>query len=382
MLAMCGSDAVGASKGKTMRKRYQKGSLQLRKQGGVWVWLGMWREAGTRRTKTLGQKSEITKTQARAVFDLILAPLNARQDRETGSMAVGAFVRDVYYPFCRRKWKRSTRMTTEQRIGQHIIRELEDSELCAVRRDALQDFLDRKASRLSFSVVGQIRWDLRHIFRLAVAEGLIDRNPAEMLFTPQGAKRAVRRVATAEEIARAFGVVGLRERLMLKLAGISGLRPGEIFGLKWKNLEPPYVEVCQRVYQGVVDTPKSPKSFRKVALSASLFGDVAEWRALGLNTSPEAWVFPSETGKTPLRPDNVGHHYIRPKLDTVGLGWITFQVLRRSCSSLMSDQGVDAKVVADQLGHTLDVNQNVYTRVGFDRMADAVNRLDSALQVN
>ncbi|HXE63813.1 MAG TPA: hypothetical protein VN519_09750 [Bryobacteraceae bacterium] len=37
----------------------------------------------------------------------------------------------------------------------------------------------------------------------------------------------------------------------------------------------------------------------------------------------------------------------------------------------MSDQGVDAKVVADQLGHTLDVNQNVYTWVGFDRMADA-----------
>ena len=40
----------------------------------------------------------------------------------------------------------------------------------------------------------------------------------------------------------------------------------------------------------------------------------------------------------------------------------------------MSDQGIDA-MVADQL-------QNVYTCVGFDRMADAVNRLDSALPVN
>jgi len=111
----------------------------------------------------------------------------------------------------------------------------------------------------------------------------------------------------------------------------------------------------------------------------SLLSDVAEWRTLCVNTAPDAWVFPSETGKTPLRPDNVGHHYIRPKLDKAGLGWITFQVLRRSCSSLMSDQGIDAKVVADQLGHTLDVNQNVYTRVGFGRMAEAVNRLDSAL---
>jgi hypothetical protein len=39
-------------------------------------------------------------------------------------------------------------------------------------------------------------------------------------------------------------------------------------------------------------------------------------------------------------------------------------------------------VVADQLGHTLDVNQNVYTRVGFDRQTDAVNRLDLALRMN
>ncbi len=366
-----------------MRKRYQKGSLQLRKQGGVWVWLGQWRDGENGRTKTLGRKSEMTKTEARGVLDGILAPLNAKHDLQSGTILLGDFVRGVYLPFCRRKWKRSTRMTTEQRIGQHVVAELEGKELRLVRRDGLQDLLDRKAAAgLSFSVVGHIRWDLRHIFRLAVAEGFIERNPAEMLFTPQNAKRTVKRVATAEEMARAFAAMNLRERLMLKLAGIAGMRPGEVFGLKWRNLEPPYVEVRQRVYQGVVDTPKSPKSFRRAALSASLLSDVAEWRTFCLDTSPEAWVFASETGKTPLRPDNVGHHHIRPKLEKLGLEWITFQVLRRSCSSLMSDQGVDAKVVADQLGHTLDVNQNVYTRVGFDRMADAVNRLDSALLVN
>ena len=70
------------------------------------------------------------------------------------------------------------------------------------------------------------------------------------------------------------------------------------------------------------------------------------------------------------------------KLKAAGLQWIGFQVLRRSCSSIMDDNGVDPKVVADQLGHTLDVNMNVYTRVGFNRQSEAVNRLDLALQVN
>jgi hypothetical protein len=100
-----------------MRRRYQKGSLQLRKQGGVWVWLGMWREGEHRRTKTLGQKSEMTEAEAKALLDGILAPLNAKQEPPTGNMQFGAYVREVYFPFCRRKWKRSTRMTTEDRIN-------------------------------------------------------------------------------------------------------------------------------------------------------------------------------------------------------------------------------------------------------------------------
>ena len=41
---------------------------------------------------------------------------------------------------------------------------------------------------------------------------------------------------------------------------------------------------------------------------------------------------------------------------------------------MSNDQGTDGKVVADQIGHTLDVNRNVYTRLAFDRHAEAVNK--------
>lgn len=88
----------------------------------------------------------------------------------------------------------------------------------------------------------------------------------------------------------------LRERLILKLAGIAGMRPGEIFGLKWANLEPPYAEIRQLVYHGDIDSPKSPKSIRKAALSESLVSEVSQWWARSLKTTPDAWVFPSEHG--------------------------------------------------------------------------------------
>ena len=44
-----------------------------------------------------------------------------------------------------------------------------------------------------------------------------------------------------------------------------------------------------------------------------------------------------------------------------GIGWVDFQVMRRTHSSLMNDLKVDPKIVADQLGHTLDVSKNIDT---------------------
>jgi integrase len=64
----------------------------------------------------------------------------------------------------------------------------------------------------------------------------------------------------------------------------------------------------------------------------------------------------------------------------VGLSWVNFQVMRRTHSSLMNALGIDGKVVADQLGHTLDVNRNVYTQASVERRKEAQDRLEGMLQ--
>ena len=46
----------------------------------------------------------------------------------------------------------------------------------------------------------------------------------------------------------------------------------------------------------------------------------------------------------------------------------------------MNELKVDPKLVADQLGHTLDVNQNVYTLPNLARRQEAVNMLETAIQ--
>ena len=70
-----------------------------------------------------------------------------------------------------------------------------------------------------------------------------------------------------------------------------------------------------------------------------------------------------------------------PKLKFVGLGWANFLVMRRTHATLMKALGVDGNLVADQLGHSLDVNQNVCTQSPVESRLEAVNQLEKSLQV-
>ena len=173
-----------------------------------------------------------------------------------------------------------------------------------------------------------------------------------------------------------------RERLILLLALLAGMRPGEIFALTWQRLESEYADIRQRVYRGDIDSPKSTYSVRWAALSDGLLAAIEEWRSISIDPSPTAWVFPSEKLTTPLRKDNCWRRHFKPQLEAMGLGWVNFQVMRRTHSSLLKELDVDPHVRAEQMGHTVDVNENVYTKVSLQRKREAVNKLEAALTIN
>ena len=63
----------------------------------------------------------------------------------------------------------------------------------------------------------------------------------------------------------------------------------------------------------------------------------------------------------------------------IQLDWATFQIMRRTHASLSRQAGVDPKLVADQLGHGLGVNLDVYTVAAFDQRRHAVQALETTL---
>ena len=95
-----------------------------------------------------------------------------------------------------------------------------------------------------------------------------------------------------------------------------------------------------------------------------------------LNVSPDAYLFPTERN-TPLSRDNLWNRQMRPKLETIGLEWATFQVLRRTNASLSRKAKIDDKVSADQRGHGLGVSMEVYSHSDLEQKSEAVKRLES-----
>lgn len=352
-------------------RRYQKGELIQRKQESRTVWIGRYYDrAGKRRMKVLGSVRKLTKTQAQTELDRLLPPV-----METPDPTLREFLDAAYYPFKRARWKSdSTRQTTEQRIETHL-EPLMDKRVSTIRRHELQALIDSKVEgqeRLSFSVIDHLRGDLHAIFEMARNDSIVTGDQATSLFTPVEARRPDKAVLTADQVALLLNELDLRPRLIVSLAILCGMRPGEILGLRWSDISNDHAEVSRRVYKGSVGTPKTYRSVRRVAFSASVVKDLAAWRNSVFDRStPDAWIFASENG-SPLWRDNVLRRMLLPTLRKLKLQWATFQVMRRTYSTLAKLAGVDAKTRAAQMGHGVDVNENEYTQTPLAQLAEAV----------
>lgn len=363
------------------RQRHQKGSLQVRQHGKRKMWVLLYRDGNTRKYATLGTVAKMSKSQAEEKRDELIAEANARNSLAPDpDITFGEFLEGVALPFLRSKWKRSTAATTENRIQHHLGMEFGEKKLSALGLKELQAFLNAKAESLSRSVVAHLRWDLRSVFKLALAEGYTERDPTAALFTPKEAAPSPSPSMSIEEVEIYVDVLDLRERVIAQFAIICGMRPGEILALQRRHIATDCrkLTIEQRLYRGDIDTPKTHKSARTVAIPPKTANLLKEWMEL-VDESPEAWVFASENPSTPMWRDNVWYRHMKPKLETVKLAWATFQVLRRTHASLGHDLGIDPKVAADQRGHGIGVAIDVYTRAALSRRAEAAEKLENAL---
>ena len=149
----------------------------------------------TEEVQILGRFADMPKSEAEARLAVILKPFNeaAGQSRNPSTHSA-VYLEEIFLPVSRRKWKESTRVTTEPRMVYHLMPALGDSSASAnhSRADAGLSWIRRPQTHLA-STVDHLRWDLNSIFKMAMSDGLVPFNPAAALFTPpckpEGEKR-------------------------------------------------------------------------------------------------------------------------------------------------------------------------------------------------
>jgi integrase len=281
-------------------------------------------------------------------------------------------------------YKPSTQKHRRFMLKKHLLPEFGDRAVCEIRRQDIQGYVARlMRAEYAPKSIDHIHDVLSAVLRTAVKWGHLPENPARGVELPT--LKCVRpkwALTPTQALALIDALPGMA-RAMVGLTILSGLRRGELFALRWRDIDEAgqRLTVREAVYDGQFGTPKTEAGIRQIPLSMAAFKLVSEWKGTAKRTDADALVFATRTGG-PIAPNNVLRRAIFPACDRLGQPRATWLTFRRTYSSWSHQQGVPGKVTAQLMGHAnVDTTINVYTQVLDGSVRDAVERVGSELNV-
>jgi integrase len=268
-------------------------------------------------------------------------------------------------------------------MTKHLIPRFGDRPLSEVTTQEIQSYVTHltKAGYAPKSI-DHIHDVLSAILRSAVKWGHLQVNPTQGVEMPR--LKTVRpkwALTTDQASALLDQVASPLARTLAGLALLTGVRRGELFALRWQDVDEQQrgLQVRAAVYEGVFDDPKTKASLRTIPLPEAAMSLLQAWQARTARTGPLDLIFATVSGK-PISPNNVLRRAIWPACLATGLPRVTWLTLRRTYSSWAHDKGVPGKVIAQLMGHAkVDTTMNVYTQVLDGAARSAADRVGSEL---
>lgn len=232
---------------------------------------------------------------------------------------------------------------------------------------------------------------IRNVFNVAhgilseaVDAGYISVNPAARYRRrlPPRSTDIERRPFTPAEVSALAASMDETFGLLVRLAAWSGLRAGELGGLRVGRFDPlrHHVQVVETVVRlrggNVPGTPKSRNSHRVVPIPATLSRELSDHvAARGLG--PDDYLFGEPDG-SPLRHEYFYRRCFRPSLVTIGRTDATFHTLRHTYATLMAPQ-ITMYELSRRMGHaSYAMTADVYSHLYECENAEQAAALDAA----
>jgi integrase len=248
-------------------------------------------------------------------------------------------------------------------------------------------YRERLVSGLSGSTVQKIHHVLHKALAQAVRWNLIPRNPADNAKAPTPTPKEMRPLSASEARKLLEAADGNRLEALYVLAIHTGMRRGELLGLKWADvdLENTTIRVRRTLTRKgtgyVLGEPKTKQSRRTIRLTEKAVQTLRSHQArraqeklrVGELYQDQGLVFAGQGGSF-INPSNLRQRSFAPLLKHAGLPRITFHDLRHTCASLLFQKNVHPKVVQELLGHasvaiTLDTYSHMLPGMGGEAVA-------------
>ena len=264
-------------------------------------------------------------------------------------------------------------------------------ELDARRIQALYASMARAG--YAYSTRREIHVTLKMALSQALKWGLVRRNECEIADAPRDVSRPdseekVRHLTNAQAGVFFWATKDERWHNYFVAAIRTGLRPGEMLGLWWEDLDldadPGSLRVRRTLdpHRLVFNPPKTARSRRSVALHREAKAAFLAQREMlgceGFGAGAKDLVFPSSTG-TRMQADNLRKRYLKPHLAAASLPELTLHELRHTFASIMLHEWhIAAAVVSEAMGHKdIAFTFRIYGHLIESAQADVMRRLNA-----
>ncbi len=371
---------------KLARRRYQRGSVQLR--NGVWTgrYLEDVRYADGRTERVhrrvyLGTQSEIpTKKLALRKLEPFLAEINSFAYQPKSVITLSQFLtkwRETILP----QYEEGTRRNFGYMLKKYLVPEFGNKVLSEIQTEQIQVFV----SKLSTGAPNarNIIKCFRAIWKRARAWGYVKHDPFSDVMLPK-LKPASRRYFTPDEINRILSAAPEPYKTLYWILSQTGLRIGEALALTKAQADPlsGVITVDGKVWRGrLKDTMKSAAAKRTIPISPRLREHLSEYLHDYWKDNPNQLLFTNSDGG-PMWADRILIFEFQPLLESLGIPKAGFHAFRHTSATILDQIQAPLKVRQERLGHAkAELTLNIYTHVQNDEALRVAERFDDVIRV-
>ena len=377
------------------RRSNGEGNIRKRKDG---RWEGRYTAGRDPVTGKQIFKNVLGKTQAEVKEKLQKALAQAKKIdfAKTGKYTVTMWMNEWFENVAKIKVRPSSHQTYQGYIDHHIapnignipLKKLTTMDLQKLYRKLLnKGRVDRVEAKqqpkgLSAKTVRNINQVISSAMDFAVAQKIVPENPCKAVALPKVEHKEMQTIP-AEQL-QAFlqeaKATGVYEMYYIELA--TGLRRGELLGLKWTDIDwnNGIIKVRRQVARvdgQIVEAPlKTKNSYRAVTISQQAIEVLKQQK----EKTNDEYVFPSPNGG-PISPDSV-NNMLKRVLARAGIPKVRFHDLSHTFATIALQNGVDIKTVSGMLGHfSAGFTLDTYAHVTTAAQKEAANTMGNVLNV-